>query len=104
MVRSDRPVRAARAGRVALFAASGFVAAGAIAWWLLPPGGEPRHDAAAVVASATVSASDGQVREAAPLAATLPASLAGSSAPRLPLDAAAGWRGRARCATSSTTA
>ncbi|WP_186018068.1 lipase secretion chaperone [Burkholderia gladioli] len=87
MVRSDRPVRAARAGRVALFAASGFVAAGAIAWWLLPPGGEPRHDAAAVVASATVAASDGQVGEAAPLAATLPASLAGSSAPRLPLDA-----------------
>ncbi|NIF74555.1 lipase chaperone, partial [Burkholderia sp. Ap-962] len=39
MARSDRPVRAARAGRVALFAASGFVAAGAIAWWLLPPGG-----------------------------------------------------------------
>ncbi|MGN4222498.1 lipase secretion chaperone, partial [Burkholderia gladioli] len=87
MVRPDRPVRAARAGRLALFAASGFVAAGAIAWWLLPPGGEPRHHAAAVVASATVATSAGRAGEAAPLAATLPASLAGSSAPRLPLEA-----------------
>ncbi|MDN7672614.1 lipase secretion chaperone [Burkholderia oklahomensis] len=76
------------ARRVALYGVAGVVAAGAV-WYVV--GASAKHDAGAsgvapVVASSALAAAAAGA-DAGSGAGALPASLAGSSAPRLPLDA-----------------
>ncbi|WP_414441569.1 lipase secretion chaperone [Burkholderia sp. 22PA0106] len=72
--------------RLALYAACGLAASGAIVFWLVPPA--PQEQAGGAGAQAAVAGAPPDASGVpATLAASLPSALAGSQAPRLPLDA-----------------